>query len=98
METNLMYNQSDKKITQEHDEATFQTGIILSLGKLDIKFLVLQHRKHEAYSSQRMERIQVIPRYKTNSAKSGILRAKRWQNRNRLETLERQSHALDNFL
>ncbi|POG59125.1 hypothetical protein GLOIN_2v1789518 [Rhizophagus irregularis DAOM 181602=DAOM 197198] len=109
-EINLMYNQSDKIITQD-DETTFQTGIILSSGKLDIKILVLQRRKHESYSSQRMERIQVTQRFQTelnfnpnkvnniialnqnNGARSRILRVKRWQSRNRLETLERILHA-----
>lgn len=112
-EINLMYNQSDKIITQD-DETTFQTGIILSSGKLDIKILVLQRRKHESYSSQRMERIQVTQRFQTelnfnpnkvnniialnqnNGARSRILRVKRWQSRNRLETLERILHAPGN--
>ncbi|PKY33752.1 hypothetical protein RhiirB3_496214 [Rhizophagus irregularis] len=112
-EINLMYNQSDKIITQD-DETTFQTGIILSSGKLDIKILVLQRRKHESYSSQRMERIQVTQRFQTelnfnpnkvnniialnqnNGARSRILRVKRWQSRNRLETLERIPHAPGN--
>ncbi|CAB4397638.1 unnamed protein product [Rhizophagus irregularis] len=82
--------------------------------KLDIKILVSQRRKHEAYSSQRMERIQVTQKFQTdcselnfnpnnvnniialnqnNGARSGILRVKRWQSRNRLETLERIPHA-----
>ncbi|CAB5379901.1 unnamed protein product [Rhizophagus irregularis] len=64
-EINLIYNQSDKIINQ-NDETPFQTGIILSSGKLDIKILVSQHHKHEVYSNQRMERIQVIQRFQTD--------------------------------
>ncbi|CAB4376112.1 unnamed protein product [Rhizophagus irregularis] len=102
------------KIITQDDETTFQTGIILLSGKLDIKILVSQRRKHEAYSSQRMERVQVTQRFQTdcselnfnpnkvnniialnqnNGAKSGILRVKRWQSRNRLEILERIPYA-----
>ncbi|RIA98799.1 hypothetical protein C1645_812283 [Glomus cerebriforme] len=113
VEINLIYSYSNEKITQELNEMAFQTGI-LSSEKLDILFLVSQRHKHEAYSSQRMERIQITPRYETDDlasnfnsnkinniialnqnegAKSGIIRAKRWQQRNRLETLERHSNA-----
>jgi len=94
----LIYNQSNKKFIQEYNEI-FQTGVLS--GKLDISFLVSQCYKHEAYYSQRMERIQITLRCKTdkssfnpnrinniiasvqnNDTKSGILREKRWKNRN----------------
>ena len=64
-EIELIY-QSNKQITQKKNETAFQTGV-LSLKKLDVLFLVSQRRKHKAYSSQRMERIQVTPRYKTSN-------------------------------
>jgi len=50
----LIYNQSNKKFIQEHNEI-FQTDVLLR--KLDILFLVSQRYKYEAYYSQRMERI-----------------------------------------
>ena len=89
---------------------------------MDFLFLISQRCKHEAYTSQRMERIKVIPRNNTNNSISnlnpnkvsnmvalaqnngvtpGILRTKRWQNRSRLETLERYQNApgiLMNFI
>jgi hypothetical protein len=110
IEIGFIYNQSDKKIIQESSEI-FQTGV-LSSGKLDISYLISQRRKHEAYSSQRMERIyatydlalnlnpntinNIVTLAQNDGAKSGILRTKRWQNRKRLETLERYQNALGN--
>ena len=111
MEIDLMYNQLDNTIiTQEHNETTFQTEILPS-GKLDFLFLISQRHKHEAYTNQRMERVQVTSRNniisninpnnisnmvalaQNNGVNPGILRAKRWQNRSRLETLERYQNA-----
>ncbi len=54
IEMDLIYNQSNKKFIQEHNEI-FQTDVLLR--KLDILFLVSQRYKYEAYYSQRMERI-----------------------------------------
>lgn len=74
---------------------------------MDISYLISQRRKHEAYSSQRMERIcmmrdstlninkinNVVALVQNDDTKSGTLRMKRWQNRKRLETLERYQNA-----
>ena len=81
----------------------------MRIEKLDILFLV---SKHEAYTSQRMERIYMTPRCgdsasnlnpnkinnmvalaQNDGARSGMLRTKRWQNRKRLEILERHQNA-----
>ena len=117
MEVNAIYARSGKKFNQNQHDETFQTGVLLS-GHLDISFLVSQRCKHEAYSSQRMERIQIPPRYKTSGLVSNLnpnkinnmislaqndgtkaanLRIKRWQNRSRLETLERYQNAPGNY-
>ncbi|CAB5392614.1 unnamed protein product [Rhizophagus irregularis] len=106
IEINFIYDQSDKRIIQENDEI-FQMGVLLS-EELDISYLISQRRKHEAYSSQRMERIylmrdstlninkinNVVALVQNDGANSGTLRVKRWQNRKRLETLERYQNAL----
>ncbi|RIA84771.1 hypothetical protein C1645_831811 [Glomus cerebriforme] len=112
VETDFIYDQSDKKIIQESSEI-FQTGV-LSSERLDISYLISQRCKHEAYSSQRIERIYVtynstlnlnpnkinniIALAQNDGAKSEILRTKRWQNRKRLEVLERHQDAPDKFL
>ncbi|PKK55520.1 hypothetical protein RhiirC2_802188, partial [Rhizophagus irregularis] len=45
-----IYGQSDKKIIQKSSEI-FQMGV-LSSGELNISYLILQRRKHEAYSNK----------------------------------------------
>jgi len=107
IEIDFIYNQSDKKIIQENNEI-FQTGVLPS-GELDISFLISQRHKHEAYFRQRMERIHmthdsalnlnpnkinnIVALAQNDGTKSGILRTKRWQNRKRLEVLERYQNA-----
>ncbi|CAB4432950.1 unnamed protein product [Rhizophagus irregularis] len=105
IEINFIHDQSVKKTIQENDEI-FQTGI-LSSGELDILYLISQRCKHEAYSSQRMERIymthdsilnlnkinNLVALTQNDGARSGILRVNRWQNRKHLEILERCQNA-----
>ena len=111
IEINYIYGQSDKKIIQKNSEI-FQTSV-LSSEELDISYLISQWCKHEAYSSQRMERIyithnsalnlnpnkinNIVALAQNNGAKSENLRIKRWQNRIRLEVLERYQNAPGNY-
>ena len=75
---------------------------------MNFLFLTSQRHKHEAYTNQRMERIQITSRNnnfnpnkisnivaltQNDGANSGTLREKRWQNRSRLGTLERYQNA-----
>lgn len=79
MEIDLMHNQSKKTIIQEYTNELFQTGVLLS-GQLDISFLASQRHKHEAYSSQRMERIWVTSKYEIRNSTTSTFNSNKINN------------------